>query len=143
VATGVRAGERRLPCTGAGLLAGELARTDVRVRTGVLVTTSHVVRKAERARLSRTGAAAVDMEAGPLMLAAAEAGLPVAVVRAIVDTPDRPLLSPATITGGLAARRSLRHVGPTLVRWARAVAPLHEPNVTPSRSTSSEEGGAS
>ncbi|MFB9837740.1 hypothetical protein, partial [Actinoallomurus acaciae] len=47
-------------------------------------------------------------------------GRPVTVVRAIVDTPGRPLLSPAAVTGGLAARRTLRRIGPALVNWAGA-----------------------
>ena len=47
-------------------------------------------------------------------------GRPLAVVRAISDTPDRPLLSPAALGGGLAALRSLRAAGPALARWAAA-----------------------
>ena len=58
------------------------------------------------------------MESAPL--AAAAAGSPVAVVRAISDTPGRPLLHPRTVTGGLAALRSLRRSAPVLERWAAA-----------------------
>jgi 4-hydroxy-3-methylbut-2-enyl diphosphate reductase len=118
VATEVRFGDRRLPCAAAGLLARELTRAGVHVQTGPLITVGHLVREPERRRLSRTGARAVDMEAGPLLAAAA--GLPAAVVRVIVDTPGRPVLSAATLTGGLAARRTLRRIGPALVSWSKA-----------------------
>jgi 4-hydroxy-3-methylbut-2-enyl diphosphate reductase len=117
VATEVLTGGRRLPCAGAYLLAGELAREGLDVTTGPLLTTTRLVR--DLARASAGDARAVDMEAGPLVAAAA--GRPVAAVRAIVDTPDRPLLSPATLTGGPAALRALRRVGPALVRWSEVV----------------------
>jgi 4-hydroxy-3-methylbut-2-enyl diphosphate reductase len=42
------------------------------------------------------------------------------VIRAVSDTPDRPLLSPGVVGGGLAALRSLRAAGPALARWAAA-----------------------
>lgn len=116
VATEVWSDGRRMPCDAAELLATELARVGVRALTGPLISTDHVVRGAERRWLSRTGARAVDMEAG--LLVAAAGGLPVTVVRAIVDTPDRPLLSTASLVGGLVARRTLRRIGPALMNWA-------------------------
>jgi 4-hydroxy-3-methylbut-2-en-1-yl diphosphate reductase len=132
VATEVWYGRRRLPCAAAEPLVRELAGVGVHAEYGPLITVDHLVREAERRRLARTGARAVDMEAGPLLVAAA--GLPATVVRAIVDTPGRPLLSPAGVIGGLAARRTLRRIGPALVRWARAA------ETTP-RGAPSEEGG--
>ena len=42
------------------------------------------------------------------------------MVRAVSDTPDRPLVSPGALGGGLAALRSLRAAGPALARWAAA-----------------------
>jgi 4-hydroxy-3-methylbut-2-enyl diphosphate reductase len=45
------------------------------------------------------------------------------VVRAISDTPRRPLLSPWAVPGGIAALRSLRLAGPALTRWAEACGP--------------------
>ncbi|MFD2395945.1 4-hydroxy-3-methylbut-2-enyl diphosphate reductase [Prauserella oleivorans] len=45
---------------------------------------------------------------------------PAAVVRAVVDTPTRSLLHPATVPGGIAALSSLRAIGPALHRWAAA-----------------------
>src|SRR5215467_9031830 len=73
----------------------------------------------ERARAVDAGALAVDLESA--WLAAAAGGRPVAVVRAISDTPQRPLRSPAALAGGLRALRSLRAAGPALTRWAAAV----------------------
>src|SRR5262249_49025888 len=43
--------------------------------------------------------------------------------RAISDTPAHPLASPRTVTGAIAALRSLRQAGPALARWAAAVRP--------------------
>jgi 4-hydroxy-3-methylbut-2-enyl diphosphate reductase len=102
----------------APLLAAELRRAGLRVRTGKIVTVDHLVSGADRERLARAGAVAADMESAPLVAAAA--GRPVAVIRAISDAPGRPLLHPGTVTGGLAALRSLRAVGPVLDRWAAA-----------------------
>ncbi len=45
------------------------------------------------------------------------------VISAISDTPDRPVLSPSIVTGGLTALRSLRQAAPVLARWADAVGP--------------------
>lgn len=132
VATEVWFGGRRLRCAGAGLLARELTRIGVRAQTGPLITTGHVVREAERRWLSRTGARAVDMEAGPLLAAAN--GRPAAVVRAIVDTPGRPVLSRASLTGGMAARRTLRRIGPALVSWSEAIGPPDLPSAAPQES---------
>jgi 4-hydroxy-3-methylbut-2-enyl diphosphate reductase len=121
VASEVRFGDRVWPCPSAPILAGELARAGLPARIGPLLTCYHVVRGAERRRLSRTGALAADMETGPLARVAA--GRPFAAVRVIVDGPGRPLLSPATVAAALAARRTLRRVGPVLMRWSAAAGP--------------------
>ncbi len=42
------------------------------------------------------------------------------MIRAVSDTPQRPLLSPSAPAGGLRALRSLRAAGPALARWAAA-----------------------
>jgi 4-hydroxy-3-methylbut-2-enyl diphosphate reductase len=131
VATEVRFGDRLLRCAAPELLAGELTHAGVRARTGPLLTAGHLVREAERRALARGGARAVDMEAGPLVAAAT--GRPFTVVRAIVDTPGRPLVSPCSVSGGLAARRALRRVGPALVRWSEAVTSADESPVAPRR----------
>ena len=120
VASEVTDGHTVIPCPSAALLAGELRRAGLRVRVGRVVTVDHLVRGAERERLAATGALVADMESA--VLARAAAGRPLAVVRAVSDTPGRPLVSPGVLGGGLAALRSLRAAGPALARWAAAVA---------------------
>src|ERR1700727_2986483 len=61
------------------------------------------------------------MESAPLATAAQ--GRPLAVIRAVSDTPGRPLLHPGLVSGGLAALRSLRAARPVLDRWAAACGP--------------------
>ncbi|GAA3236386.1 phosphorylase family protein [Nonomuraea helvata] len=119
VASEVRFRGQVHPCPSAAPLAEELARAGLPAMVGPLVTADRVVRGAERRRLAALGAYAVDMETGPLALVAA--GRPLAAVRVIVDTPQAPLLSPATLARGLAARRTLRALGPVLVRWAATI----------------------
>jgi 4-hydroxy-3-methylbut-2-enyl diphosphate reductase len=110
-------------CDGAGLIGGVLARAGLEVRVGPIVSVRAPVAGAARRRaLARTGALAVDMESA--WLAAAAAGRPFAVVRAVLDTPTRELWSPAALLGGArAASRSLRAAAAALAVWARAVAP--------------------
>jgi 4-hydroxy-3-methylbut-2-enyl diphosphate reductase len=108
-------------CPSAPLLAGELRRAGLRARTGNVVTVDHLVRHAERERLAEAGMVAADMESAEL--AAAAGDRPLAVIRAISDTADRPLLHPGVLTGGLSALRSLRATGPVLDRWAAACRP--------------------
>jgi 4-hydroxy-3-methylbut-2-enyl diphosphate reductase len=119
VASEVTDGHTAIPCPSAALLAGELRRAGLRVRVGPVLTVDHLVRGAERERLAATGALVADMESA--VLARAADGRPLAVVRAVSDTPDRPLVSPGVLGGGLAALRSLRTAGPALARWAAAV----------------------
>ncbi len=118
-------------CPGAELIAGALRRAGLRVHVGALACTTELVRgSAERERLRAQGVLAVDMESIWLVGAArpgAGAGggeRPFAVVRAVVDVPGRELRHlPATVTGALAAARSLRRCVAPLAGWARAVAP--------------------
>jgi 4-hydroxy-3-methylbut-2-enyl diphosphate reductase len=112
-------GHTVISCPSAPLLAGELRRAGLRVRVGRVVTVDHLVRGAERERLAATGALVADMESVPL--AGAAEGRPLAVIRAVSDTRDRPLLSPGVVGGGRAALRSLRMAGPALARWGAAV----------------------
>lgn len=118
VASEVRGATGTIGCPSAELLAGELRRAGHRVHIGPVVTTDHVVHGAERAELAARGAIACDMESAPLLAAAGDR--PVACVRVVVDTPDRPLLDVRTVPGGMAARRVLRGVGPALRTWADA-----------------------
>jgi len=121
VATGVTDGTTATPCPSAALLAGELRRAGLAVRTGPVVSVERLAGGRERARAVDAGALAVDLESA--WLAAAAGDRPVAVVRAISDTPQRPLLSPAALAGGLRALRSLRAAGPALARWGAAAGP--------------------
>jgi 4-hydroxy-3-methylbut-2-enyl diphosphate reductase len=107
-----------VPCKSAPLLAGELRRAGLRVHLGPVVTVDHLVRKGERAELAASGAILADMESAPLVAVAD--GRPVAVVRAVSDTPDRPVAG--IVSGGLAALRSLRAAAPVVERWAAACA---------------------
>jgi 4-hydroxy-3-methylbut-2-enyl diphosphate reductase len=129
VATEVRDPTTTHPCPGAGRLAAQLAaESDARVRVGVLLTSDHIVRGAERGMLAASGGHAVDMEAAPLVAEAAARGRPFAVVRAVVDTPDQPLLRPGTLRGGLLAYRRLRALRPALLRWAADITTTSPPS---------------
>jgi 4-hydroxy-3-methylbut-2-en-1-yl diphosphate reductase len=103
-------------CPSAPLLAGELRRAGLPARTGRIITVDHLVRRAERAALAEDGALLADMESAPL--AAAADGRPVAVIRAVSDTPHHPLAG--IVSGGLAALRTLRAAAPVAERWAAA-----------------------
>ena len=105
-------------CASAPLLAGELRRAGLPARTGRITTVDHLVRRSERASLAADGTLLADMESAPLAAAAVAAGRPVAVVRAVSDTPDHPVAG--IVSGGLAALRSLRAAAPVVERWAGA-----------------------
>jgi 4-hydroxy-3-methylbut-2-en-1-yl diphosphate reductase len=107
-----------LSCPSAPLLAGELRRAGLNARAGTIVQVDHLVRRGERGTLAAGGAVLADMESATLLTAAA--GRPAIVLRAVSDTPDRPLLSPGALAGGAAALRSLRLAAPVLSRWAAA-----------------------
>jgi 4-hydroxy-3-methylbut-2-enyl diphosphate reductase len=108
-------------CASAALLAGELRRAGLRATAGKIVTVDHLFRSGQREQLVSEGAVAVDMESALLLEGAA--GRPAVVVRAISDTPQRPLLGPWAVPGGIAALKSLRLAAPALARWAAACAP--------------------
>ncbi len=107
-----------IACPSAPLLAGELRRAGLRARAGKIVTVDRLFRRGQRERLASQGALAADMESAMLLEGAV--GRPAMVLRAISDTPQRPLLSPWAVPGGIAALRSLRLAGPALARWAAA-----------------------
>ncbi|HEX4257012.1 MAG TPA: hypothetical protein VH089_18110 [Streptosporangiaceae bacterium] len=100
------------------LLLGELRRAGLTARAGRIGTVERLVRGDDRAKLAEAGLIAADLESAAL--AAAAQGRPLAVIRAVSDTPGRPLLHPGLVSGGLAALRSLRAAGPVLDRWAAA-----------------------
>jgi 4-hydroxy-3-methylbut-2-enyl diphosphate reductase len=118
VASEVSDGTTVTACPSAPLLAGELRRAGLPVRTGLVVSVDRLVHGPERARLAAGGALVADLESASLVAAAN--GRPLAVIRAVSDTPQRPLRSPAALAGGLRALRSLRAAGPALTRWAAA-----------------------
>jgi 4-hydroxy-3-methylbut-2-enyl diphosphate reductase len=120
VASEVTDGSQTIACPSAPLLAGELRRAGLPARTGQVVSVDRVVHGEHRQRLAAGGAVVADLESAQLVAAAAAAGRPVAVIRAVSDTPQRPLLRPGAFTGGLAALRSLRGTGPVLSAWAGA-----------------------
>ncbi|MEU2350945.1 4-hydroxy-3-methylbut-2-enyl diphosphate reductase [Modestobacter sp. NPDC049651] len=105
------------PCPAAPLLAAALRRRGLRVHVGPLATVDGVVTGRRRAELAATGALAVDTESAAL---AAGAGVPVSAVRAVVDTPRHPLVSPGTPARGLRALAALRRAAPALAEWAAA-----------------------
>ena len=122
VATEVRGPDGTIPCPGAAVLAGALRRRRLRVRLGPIVSSPKMVRGAERERLHATGAIAVDMESA--WLAAGAGGRPLAVVRAVVDTPARELTRPlALVNGAGRAYWALRQAAGVLSDWAAAVRP--------------------
>jgi len=108
-------------CPAAPVLAGELRRAGLRATAGPVVTVDRLAGGDARQRLAAGGALVADLESAPL--AAAAAGRPVAVLRAVSDTPARPLLHPGIVTGGLAALRALRAASPVLAAWAAVTGP--------------------
>ncbi len=122
VASEVRHGDRSVPCPSAGILAAELRRMGLTVHIGPVLTVDKVVRRRDdRAELAATGAIAIDMESSAFFDLSGEH--PRAVMRVIVDGPERPLVHPHTITGGIHARRVLREAAPALQVWADACGP--------------------
>jgi 4-hydroxy-3-methylbut-2-en-1-yl diphosphate reductase len=118
VGTEVSDGTTTIRCPSAPLLAGELRRAGLPVRTGPVITVARLAGGPSRAELAAGGAIVADLESA--YLAAAARDRPLAVLRAVSDTPARPVFSPGIVTGGLAALRSLRVAGPVLDRWAAA-----------------------
>ncbi|HET7305161.1 MAG TPA: 4-hydroxy-3-methylbut-2-enyl diphosphate reductase [Segeticoccus sp.] len=121
VATEVRGADEVVPCPSAVLLAGQLSRTGLRVHTGPVLSTDHVVGDTERAVLQDEGIHAVDMESAWLLREARPATA--AVVRVVADDASSPLLRPATLTRLRTALGVLRRVGGPLSEWRSAVAP--------------------
>jgi 4-hydroxy-3-methylbut-2-enyl diphosphate reductase len=126
VATEVRDTRGRSALRGSGPLVAELRRLGMRVRSGPIVSTDHIVGSwAERERLATTGALAVDMESAEIVraLGARPGPVPVAVLRVIVDTAYTPVARLRTLPAGARGLRELRRTGPALRRWAQLVGP--------------------
>jgi len=119
VASEVRGPEGTIRCSSEPLAAALGALGVGRVRVGPLASVDHVVRGSRRGALAAEGAVAVDMESA--WLAPAAAGRPFAVLRVVLDTPDREIDEAlATLTGGLVAWRALRRAASALAIWAGA-----------------------
>ncbi|WP_265442569.1 4-hydroxy-3-methylbut-2-enyl diphosphate reductase [Flexivirga meconopsidis] len=102
-------------------LAAALRRAGLRVHVGTLESADHVVTGGERSALARKGGLAVDTESAYLARQLDPARL--AVVRAVVDTADYPLLHTGTLRRGVAALRTLRRAAPVLQQWLDACGP--------------------
>jgi len=122
VATEVRGGDAPVESPSAPMLAAALRRLGLRVHTGPIVTTPTLNGKPKQR--DEPVALAVDMESA--YLAPAATGRPFAAVRAIVDSPDRPLLRAGTPARGIAALRTLRRAAPALEQWVAATAVARE-----------------
>ncbi|HTZ43352.1 MAG TPA: 4-hydroxy-3-methylbut-2-enyl diphosphate reductase [Jatrophihabitans sp.] len=108
-----------VPVPAAPLVAGALRRAGLPVRLGPVHTSERIVHGAERAAFAADGVLAVDMESA--QLATGAAGHPVLVVRAVVDTPEHPLLRPGTAGRGVRALRNLRAAAPVIRQWQAAL----------------------
>jgi 4-hydroxy-3-methylbut-2-en-1-yl diphosphate reductase len=105
------------PCHGAVTLVEELLRAGLKARVGTIASARRLVVGDARGRLAAAGAIAVDMES--TWLAPAAAGRPFAVVRVVVDTPDREVHRPLATAGGiLRASAVLRRAVRPLEIWA-------------------------
>jgi 4-hydroxy-3-methylbut-2-enyl diphosphate reductase len=122
VADELRGAGAPIPVRSAQLLAGALRRLGLRVHVGPVHSSRSIVHGQRRAELSVTGALAVDQESAWLArrLIEHDPGTPLAVVRAVVDTADRPLLHPGTVLRGFRALRALRAAAPALESWSAA-----------------------
>jgi 4-hydroxy-3-methylbut-2-enyl diphosphate reductase len=96
----------------------EILRTEgLRVKIGTIASRDRIVRGDERRVLFEEGACAVDMESA--WLAAAAAGRPFFVVRAVVDGPHHEFTDVlGTLRGGTRGLKSLARVGRALERFA-------------------------
>jgi 4-hydroxy-3-methylbut-2-enyl diphosphate reductase len=99
-------GQDSVACAGATELADALAADGLQVHVAPVVCVGRLALGERREQLRDAGAAAVDMES--VWLAPGAAGRPFAVVRIVLDTPERELLRPQTIPLALRAGRALR-----------------------------------
>lgn len=141
VATEVHGGSGgAFPLPAAAVVTAALRRAGLRVHAGPVVSVERVAHGARRHALSDTGAIAVDMESA--WLAPGMLGRPAAVVRAIVDTPDHPIVSFSTIRNGLRARSVLERAAAVLETWAAACGPRTVLLATQKRQTAVREVAA-
>lgn len=105
----------------ASVLASQLRSIGLPAVAGGVISTPKVVDGARaRAALAAKGAIAVDTETAWIL--AARWPVPTAVLRVVVDTPERELRTLGTIPGGITALRNLRAAGPVIDAWAGSLA---------------------
>jgi 4-hydroxy-3-methylbut-2-en-1-yl diphosphate reductase len=139
-------GELDLACAGAGKLAAALAEAGFSTRTAPIVSVGRLALGERREQLRREGAAAVDMES--VWLAGGARTRPFAVVRVVLDTPERELLRPRMLPLALRAGAALRRAAAAIERLAMqqrlhrllagGVSPVGD---TPSAGDASSAGG--
>lgn len=115
VADEIRCEDTRIPLPGAEKVASLVRGRVPRVRVGPVLTVPRVLDGPRRAAVADSGAVAVDMESAYLLDGLANG----AVIRAVVDTPSRPLFGIRTVIGAIAAIRALRAIGPAIDEWTR------------------------
>jgi 4-hydroxy-3-methylbut-2-enyl diphosphate reductase len=126
VASEVRDERGRIVLRAAAPLVAELRQLGMRVHFGPMVSTDRIVGgAAEREKLAKTGALAVDMESAALVrsLGGEADRPPTAVVRVIVDTAHMPVARLATVSAGARALMTLRRLAPALRRWSDLAGP--------------------
>ena len=107
-----------VPCPDSALLAEPLRRMGIRTAIGTVYTASKILGRDERLGLRDEGVIAVDMESAWIAQAADER--PVAILRVVVDTADRRLASPRTLTAGVRGLWTLRRASAAFVDWVEA-----------------------
>jgi 4-hydroxy-3-methylbut-2-en-1-yl diphosphate reductase len=107
-----------IACHGAETLAEAMRRTGLTVHVGRIVSTPRIVTGDAFDELAASsGGLAVDMESGYLAEELPR-GRPIVVVRAVSDTKDEPLFSPAILRRGAAALSALRRAAAVIPQWA-------------------------
>jgi 4-hydroxy-3-methylbut-2-enyl diphosphate reductase len=114
-----REGALPVAAPGSALVAAALRRRGLRVHVGPILSAGHVTTASERRAFPDDGVLAVDMESA--WLADAAGGRPLAVIRVVVETADRDLRDPSTLTTGVRALRNLHRAAGALVEWTQAV----------------------
>ena len=104
-----------IACPDSALLAEPLRRLGLSARTGPVYCSSKVLGRDERLALRDSGVLAVDMESA--WIARAAGNRPVAVLRVVVDTAGKRLVSPRTLVAGIKGLWTLRRSGAAFVDW--------------------------
>lgn len=106
--------ELSVVCPGASQLAETLTESGLQVQVAPVVSVGRLALGERRRQLRRAGALVVDMES--VWLAAGAGARPFAVVRVVLDTPERELFRPQMAPIALRAGRVLRQAAGALHR---------------------------